>query len=57
MATGRSKQVADGGGLKMTAELAGQFGDKRLGERAASVATSWVQGGATSFPKMLGESA
>lgn len=56
MATGRSKQVADGGGLKMTAELAGQFGDKRLGERAASVATSWVQGGATSFPKMLGES-
>lgn len=55
MASQRSKQVADGSRLNLGAELAGAFGDGRLSKRAAKVATAWVQGGAASFPDMLGE--
>ena len=51
----RNKQVADGGGLNLSAELAGDFGDLRLRARAARVATAWVEGGEASFRDMLGE--
>ena len=55
MATRRNHQTADSGMLNLNAELAGNFGDRRLQRRAAAIAAAWVHGGNSSFPDMHGD--
>jgi hypothetical protein len=54
MAAKRSKGSVVTERLNFEGEFEGVFGDLRLTRRAGKVTAAWVEGGATSFPNMLG---